>query len=184
MSAWWCEASLFCEAPQWLAKQTTDVRLSLWESKLSEGAAENFVTSRNSLPLSVCLCRCYNQVLFVTNEWGTENVYIQYVSAAKCCCRGQQPVSALNRRKNTVLVHLSLNAIHQFVWACLCAWMYNKCVCMECRDDGLDRADVPLFFSPDTCKCFQVWFSCRLSVAAVKPPTGKLMQKAHNQNFK
>lgn len=72
---------------------------------------------------------------------GTENVYIQYVSAAKCCCRRQQPVSALNRRKNTLLVHLSLNAIHQSVWACLwvrerhcvCglnAWIYNECVCL------------------------------------------------------
>lgn len=28
-----------------------------------------------------------------TRERRTENVYIQYVSAAKCCCCGQQPVS-------------------------------------------------------------------------------------------
>lgn len=68
VSGWRCEASLFCEAPQWLAKQTTDVRLSLWESKLAEGAAENFVTTPRSLSPSVCLCRRDNQVLFLTNE--------------------------------------------------------------------------------------------------------------------
>lgn len=138
MSGWWCEASLFCEAPQWLAKQTTDVRLSLWESKLFEGTAENFVTTLRSLSLSVR--RCDNQVLFLANESARDReclhsvrirskVLLPWVTAGLLW-------AALNRRKNTLLVHLSLSTIQWSVWACvrvgdrtcvrLRAWM---CVC-------------------------------------------------------
>lgn len=39
--------------------------------------------------------------------------------------------AALNRRKNTLLVHLSLNAIHQSVWACVCVRERpSVCVCV------------------------------------------------------
>lgn len=91
------ETGLFCEAPRWLAKQTQrKVWLSLWETENSpRERRKNFVTTPRSLSPSVCLCRCHNRVLFLTNESAgggegglAENVYIQHVSAAGCCFHG------------------------------------------------------------------------------------------------
>lgn len=82
-----CEASLFCEAPRWLAKQTTDVRLRSLRAQSLRGNCRNLCYSS---PLSL---RSSVYVIIRFCSWPMraqrmKNVYIQYVSAANRCCYG------------------------------------------------------------------------------------------------
>lgn len=203
MSGWWCEASLFCEAPQWLAKQTTDVRLSLWESKLFEGTAENFVTTLRSLSLSVR--RCDNQVLFLANESARDReclhsvrirskVLLPWVTAGLLR-------AAVNRRKNTLLVHLSLNTIQWSVWACVHVGDSTVCVCAHVvqrwwelmkpsRQTWQTCTSVSFFplplsltpSSPAAAECTQTQFQLLFMPSRwLNHPWVKLMQNTHTQ---
>lgn len=98
------------------------------------------------LCLSVSVAAIIRFCSWPMRERGTENVYIQYVSAAKCCCRGQQPVSngllwiggrilCLSTCLSTLFTRLSEHVcvcVTERACVCMClrAWMC-ACACAE-----------------------------------------------------
>lgn len=105
---------------------------------------------------------------------GTENVYIQYVSAAKCCCRGQQPVSNgllwIGGRILCLSTCLSTLFTSLCVRVCLCERVC-VCVCVHecvCRDYERGRADETQQTDTANMHLSVFFFSC-LSISHSSP---------------
>ena len=103
---------------------------------------------------------------------GTENVYIQYVSAAKCCCRGQQPVSNgllwIGGRILCLSTCLStlFTSLCERVCVCVCECVgVHECVC---RDYERGRADETQQTDTANMHLSVFFFSC-LSISHSSP---------------
>lgn len=167
MSGWRCEASLFCEAPRWLAKQTTDVSIESLRDANSQREQRKTLLQLSALFL--CLSASVAAIIrfcsWPMRERGTKNVYIQYVSAAKCCCRGQQPVSngLLWIEGRILCLSTCLSSLftslceHVCVWGrpCVCTCL-RACVCVCARWCGVEIMRMVELMKPSR----QTWQTC------------------------